>query len=345
MTFEHPDRAHHSRWAKAIQLLGLEPAGRIGYLDGWRGVAISMVLIGHYLPIQGFYSGRLGVDLFFCLSGVLMAKILFLDRVPLKKFYKRRASRIFPVFIAYVLVVYSFYYVPSFGQNFSELFFTLTFLRTYWPGEVGIWDAHYPIEHLWSLNVEEHSYMLLSLVALCMARSRRVRPAVVLLLAAAVMMVVHWFYIRHPDVVPINPEIRTEVAAKFIFLSAGYFLACQGRSFWLARHLVLPALVLGIYGYAYSSPWWMREFLSPLMLAFAVCHLPDAYKLMHRLLALAPLRAMGVWSYSIYLWQQLFLHDYHEGPASLALAMAIAVGVASFVLFENPVRSFMNRRW
>jgi len=42
------------------------------YLDGWRGLAILLVLEGHFLSILPLNTGRLGVDVFFCLSGFLM---------------------------------------------------------------------------------------------------------------------------------------------------------------------------------------------------------------------------------------------------------------------------------
>jgi peptidoglycan/LPS O-acetylase OafA/YrhL len=54
---------------------------------------------------------------------------------------------------------------------------------------------------------------------------------------------------------------------------------------------------------------------------------------------------MGVWSFSLYLWQQPFYMLMHrEGlPAPLALACALAVGVAAFCLVEHPARSWLNR--
>ena len=79
---------------------------RVDYLDGWRGMAIALVLQGHFFPLSGFESGYLGVDIFFCLSGLLMSRILFVQRVPLATFYKRRISRIFPVFLLFVVLVY-----------------------------------------------------------------------------------------------------------------------------------------------------------------------------------------------------------------------------------------------
>ena len=55
---------------------------RIAYLDGWRGLAIGLVLIDHFSPVCGIALGRMGVDVFFVLSGMFMANILFVKRVP-----------------------------------------------------------------------------------------------------------------------------------------------------------------------------------------------------------------------------------------------------------------------
>ena len=79
-------------------------------LDGWRGIAILLVLQAHFLPINYIHTGRFGVDVFFVLSGLLMSNILFVKRTPLKIFYVRRISRIFPVFFVFVITVYLFSY-------------------------------------------------------------------------------------------------------------------------------------------------------------------------------------------------------------------------------------------
>lgn len=82
------------------------------HFDGWRGMAIVMVLISHFLTIPGFYSGKFGVASFFVLSGALMSNILFVKKTPLAQFYKRRISRILPVFSFMFLLYISMDYLP-----------------------------------------------------------------------------------------------------------------------------------------------------------------------------------------------------------------------------------------
>ncbi|TIX35964.1 MAG: acyltransferase, partial [Mesorhizobium sp.] len=76
---------------------------RLAYLDGWRGLSIALVLIGHFFPVPGINLGVMGVEFFFVLSGRLMAEILFVERYPLKAFFKRRFSRIYPALLIFVV--------------------------------------------------------------------------------------------------------------------------------------------------------------------------------------------------------------------------------------------------
>ena len=74
-------------------------------LDGLRAIAVMSVVFYH-LNLSGFFAGGfLGVDIFFCLSGLLMSNLLFVKRVPLTNFYKRRISRILPAFVLFQLNV------------------------------------------------------------------------------------------------------------------------------------------------------------------------------------------------------------------------------------------------
>src|SRR5438552_18950079 len=82
----------------------------IPYLDGWRGLAIVLLLIGHFFPVPGINFGAVGVNLFFVLSGYLMGGLLFVDHTPIPKFYRRRIARILPAhlfFLACIVLVFA----------------------------------------------------------------------------------------------------------------------------------------------------------------------------------------------------------------------------------------------
>jgi peptidoglycan/LPS O-acetylase OafA/YrhL len=165
-------------------------------IDGWRGFAIISVLLAHFIGGASFaWLGNFGVQLFFALSGLLMAELLFIRNVPLPTFFRRRLSRVVPTFFLYVLLVY----VASIALGrdrppLAELASTLLFLRTYWPPAPGIWDVDWPIGHLWTLNVEEHTYVFLGLLALLATGRKNKVAVIVLFLAAAVSMALNFYY-------------------------------------------------------------------------------------------------------------------------------------------------------
>ena len=89
-------------------------------LDGLRGIAVILVILAHGLIIN---CGWLGVQLFFVLSGYLITKILLNDTnytvgFYLKRFYWRRALRIFPIYFLYLFVLWISYQLFQKPINF-----------------------------------------------------------------------------------------------------------------------------------------------------------------------------------------------------------------------------------
>ena len=149
-------------------------------MDGLRGIAILLVLGFHYKPATGpltfltgfFASGWIGVDLFFVLSGYLIAGIL-LDCVGRRHYYRdfvvRRSFRIFPLYYACLVLYCVLCYlgglinVRDFLTNGSAWWYLIylgniqTFLQNSWPGAA-------ILTPLWSLQVEEQFYLSFPLV-------------------------------------------------------------------------------------------------------------------------------------------------------------------------------------
>ncbi len=329
--------------AAAVPAAGQQLADRVDYLDGWRGLAIVLVLQSHFLPSHAIDSGQLGVDIFFCLSGLLMSNLLFVKRVSLVHFYKRRISRILPAFLLFITVVYGLAAWAGIGRGWNEIVASALFLRTYLPAQPDIWSTGLPIGHLWSLNVEEHSYVFLSLLTLVAVL--RKREAWVLAAVSAATMALYYVYDTTPRIAATSFEIRTEIAASFLLVSAGYFLVKHRVAPHVRPWMPMLALGLAVPGYLPHAHWWVSAIVSPLALAFCVNHLAMTPSAVRQALAAWPLRRMGIWSYSIYLWQQPF-YDYKASfPAGLAVVGALLTGLASFYLFENPCRDWINKRW
>ncbi len=156
-----------------IARLGAAPAqavhARLLYLDGWRGLSIALVLIGHFLPVPGINLALLGVEFFFVLSGRLMAEILFIENYPLKAFFKRRFSRIYPALLVFVLAGMVFFAGTFVAYKWKAALTALTFTYNY----VGILiNRAGALDHIWSLCVEEHAYVALALISVLVARRR-----------------------------------------------------------------------------------------------------------------------------------------------------------------------------
>ena len=317
-------------------------AVHLPYLDGWRGLAIACLLLGHFFAVPGINFGTVGVHLFFVLSGLLMTRILFVQKPPLRLFYQRRIARIFPSVYVYLLVVSLLFLLGGRELSMLELLTAATFTNNYIL-PAGNWTM--PFGHIWSLSVEEHAYVLLSLVAVATRSSARRSLLGVGLVVGTIVLLAGAYGVAG---VPKVTWHHSEVAAYGIFASSLVFL-WRGRHGGLSAHpLAVPLLMLiGLAAHWWSAPAPLRLLVGCGAFALALNSLERAPARLHALLSWAPLRRLGVWSFSLYLWQQPFYQLVrHEGmhPA-LGLALGLVVGVAAFYAIEQPARDYLNRRW
>lgn len=328
---------------------GKTELNRIEYLDGWRGMAISSVLIAHFLSIEAIDFGRLGVDIFFVLSGLLMSKILFVKRVPLKIFYKRRISRVFPLFLVFLSGLYLYAYLFRLPE-YENYFYSLFFIRSYFPVSPNIFNTGIPVGHIWSLNVEEHCYVLLSVIAAFkIFKGKEYMPLLILGVSAIFL---HYLYVQYPDIATKNYRMKTEIVASHLLISAGYFLIKDNFTRYVSPWMPVFTFVVAVSCYSVFVQSDLQWFISPFLLAFTVNHLeliPNFFKviLSNRLLQL-----LGMWSYSIYIWQQPFYY-YYSGKFGesfsfvgvIFIFVIVLIGMASFYYLENPIRRYLNNKW
>lgn len=314
----------------------------IPYLDGWRGVAILLVLIGHFFDLPG---SRLGVEVFFVLSGMLMSRVLFDQKLSLKTFYRRRFARILPVYYIYLAtmaILASTLMPPVAWKHFA---LSAVFLTSYMPSDVV--RSSLPLTHLWSLNVEEHSYVFLSLVALIFKDSRAVR--FILTIAAGACVAFYAIYYYFP-VDQSNGVFRTECAALPLIASAALHL-------WLKKIKSTTGIVLfyiSILG-LFASVVWSRKLggsigidyiAKPLFVAVMLNTLALAPRILHTGLQASWLRWLGVCSYSLYIWHPVVLElSMTVSPSRwIALSVALIAGAASFFIIEDPLRKLIRNR-
>jgi peptidoglycan/LPS O-acetylase OafA/YrhL len=302
------------------------------YLDGWRAIAILLVLGGHFfdLPAQ-----RLGVEVFFVLSGLFMSQLLFEDRTPLGTFYKRRIARIFPGFFLFLgaIALVAAVVLPEFPT--AQFAFNALFFQQYMPGGFAS-VASLPLGRLWSLNVEEHSYIFLSLVALMFAGQRQARYVVSL--AAVGCVVMYAVYAQTGA----QGLFRTECAAFPLLASAALRMWLNGTK--QARPLLIASTVGLLVCIAVSRKIGgsiaIDYIVKTFCLAAMVNTLHAAPARVHQALSASWLRWFGICSFSLYLWQQPLYHWVSDGLMNryLAFGAAVAVGAMSFYFFEKPMR-------
>lgn len=318
------------------------------YLDGWRGIAIIMVLIGHF----GHSSlGSFGVSVFFVLSGFLMSRILFIKKTPLNVFYRRRFSRILPAFWLYILVIFLGYWLFFQEFYFDEFLSTAFFLGTYFP-DVPIFRNHAPIGHIWSLNVEEHCYMFLSVVCLLAIRFGELIARVLLTVCCVLCVALFIFYKYNPPDAQSAFMYRTEVGAFPLLLSCSLFLWLNKYPIKIHQVVSPVSFVIAMSVYALSTSTFLSYLIPSILLAISVNTLTAAPTAIIKILSNSVLRWFGICSYSIYLWQQAFWFSgryaknlpYEEYYYAIGAVMSILVGAVSFYFFENPMRKWLSGR-
>ncbi len=182
--------------------------GHLPVLDGVRGLAVTMVLVFHFVGqmlvtnsaeravVAVTKYGLLGVDLFFVLSGFLITGLLYEAQGKpyyFRNFYMRRLLRIFPLY--YGVLALLFWVVPLLPPFQGP---TLDFLlqRQAWAWLYGVniylagheeWSFSY-LNHFWSLSVEEHFYLFWPFVVLMLARRPRALIGISLAISIGAML-------------------------------------------------------------------------------------------------------------------------------------------------------------
>lgn len=322
--------------------------GHVAHLDGWRGLCIALVLAGHFVPSL-WPVARVGVEFFFVLSGRLMAEILIFGEQPIGTFLKRRAARIVPALLAYVaiaaLLLNVVFWIVGLPLNWRSPAAAALFLHNYLPAN----EVVPAFEHSWSLAVEEHSYLLLVLIALVTASSRR--SAAWLALALAALAIGNGIRLWLDP--PANAQSlfwRSDVRAASVLMSFALCLwlrpalkaAGAGGLRWVAPAATLVALACYATT-ANADP--LRSTLCTMAAAIAINTLDASAIRFRDWLSHPCLVWAGTLSFSLYLWQQLFYTLAHDGMfAPLCFVLAVACALWSFKSIENPARDYLLRR-
>jgi peptidoglycan/LPS O-acetylase OafA/YrhL len=350
-------------------------------LDGIRAIAVALVLAEHG-GVPGIPGGFLGVDIFFVLSGFLITSLLLDElgrhgRIALAGFWIRRARRLLPALIVMVLAVVatrSFFPQEAIGTLRDDAVAAFFWVAN-WAFVAQQTDYFSqgsppsPLQHTWSLGVEEQYYLFWPLLVIAVAAvfGARARWAVFALatagavgsaVAAALMASdagvnrVYFGTDTRVQALMVGAAGAALLVRDWSVLTAGGTLIRRRWRRWAAGAFsVLGVAMLAVLAhYATGSA---REFRAGLLIVVAVAAVLvvvpvalDQDSPVARVLAWRPLVGLGAISYGVYLWHWpifLALNGERTGWTGWPLfaarcAATVVVAAASWWLLEQPIR-------
>jgi peptidoglycan/LPS O-acetylase OafA/YrhL len=373
---------------------------RLSYLpglDGVRACAVIAVMLFHYgIPHMG--GGFMGVDAFFVLSGFLITSLLIGEwrqtlTIRLGAFWARRARRLLPALFLVLLFVAFFasVIVPkgTYGALRLDSLATLLYVsnwhfilvnNNYFAETVASGN---PLNHTWSLAVEEQFYIVWPLVVLGVMRFLGSLRALLALCVAAAIGTAVWTHVVYGGGLNQNRAfLGTDTRSQCLFIGCALAVALvmlahrsheEGRlakgELWRpstaagqrlcgALGLVgaVVAVVMWVVTTSFSSfPYQGGFFVIGVAVAAVILSTVAApHSIVPRLLSVTPIRYVGRISYGLYLWHwPVFIWLNHERTGltgyplfGLRVLVTFAISVASFHLVERPIRmGTFFRQW
>ena len=355
-------------------------------IAGLRGAAVMVVTLCHF-GIPGFSGGFIGPDIFFVLSGYLITGILYREytkknngssrrakRISFKNFYLRRSRRILPASIAVILAVniYArFALTPGeVAQITADSKWTLLFganinfmrqATDYFAQSLSV----SPLQHYWSLSVEEQFYFVWPILLLWAASFKKLKfrgtrfsleKRLIFAFTLVSLVSVSWMlyeFSTNPTASYFSTFSRTwELAfgGLLSMIGATQVSAKFGSALPIIRGIALFSLFGSLaivsptnFGYTLVIP----TIATGVLLVSASSTLSQDF--VYRLLSFRGLTAIGTISYSVYLWhwpiavigrQRGYFHTFWQNLIGVGLALVF--GMAGYYLIERP---FLRINW
>jgi peptidoglycan/LPS O-acetylase OafA/YrhL len=319
-------------------------------LDGWRAIAVLMVIFCHELagrpvlhPVVDYVltkSGPLGVQLFFAISGYLICRLLLIEAdkggISLRAFYTRRAFRILPPALTYLAAISIASAIGIVAINALDIVSCIFLFANYV-------DKHWYVSHFWSLSIEEHFYLFwpLTLATLMWRRASYICIAGIVIVSGWRLYAGDARYFS-PD----NPWQRTDMVLDAFFAPCLLSIVLHhypGFKSMLAKRLnaVVSIVIAGVLiavtatGIPPAIKKSLQAVLLPLIVVSTVLQ-PNTW--LGRILEFQPLAWIGRVSYSLYLWQQAFASPLLSlASMPFRIAGLFAVAAASYYMIERPM--------
>lgn len=343
-------------------------------LDGFRAIAVLLVLVAHF-GFDRIVPGGLGVTIFFFISGFLITSLLLSERnrfgsISIRNFYIRRFLRLFPELIGLIVVAGFYRALLGHPLGLGEIIAALTYTTNYVVFWLENWGggANLAWPQLWSLSVEEHYYITFpAIFAFLLVSPGRVKAFFAAVFAFGLVYRLALVFGGHVDVTTQFPYPYLASEARFDSIAYGAALAflCQrawelswgrGLAAGIAGGALLLATLLIRDGAFRETVRYSIQGVA-LFLVFTAIYRSTAWDWTMSILEAPLVRRLGVLSYGAYLWhfEYLFLSEYVFGealPASgtgrllfLASGLVFSFGVAelSYRLIAQPMQALRHR--
>lgn len=357
---------------RAISWTRLTPSGHdsVAHLkyrpdiDGLRAVAVLPVILFH-LDIGWFTGGYVGVDVFFVISGYLIAGLISNEMAAgtysVANFYLRRARRIFPalfVTCAVTSVLVLLFCLPSDAERFARSLSAATLFASniYFYVTADYFGSALqsePLVHTWSLAIEEQFYIFFPLVLWLLRRYLAAGEKPIMFALALISFGLSaWLVERDPGAAFYLLQSRAWELLLGALLAIGAVPPIRSRlAAGLLGSLGLAMIVASVLLYGEATPFPGVAALAPCVGTALIIHTGrDSALLVTRLLSLPLARFIGLISYSLYLWHWpaivigryiAFWNGWDpelEAHKLIVLAVIFVCAVASWHFVEKPFR-------
>ncbi|MBC7450253.1 MAG: acyltransferase, partial [Cytophagales bacterium] len=322
-------------------------------LNGLRAISILLVLL-HHLSIQNqslfgktydqkgnslfidfLQDGHMGVNIFFVISGFLITSLLLQEEqntstISLKQFYIKRTLRIFPAYY-FLLIVYFFAQLLGYLKINNEAWFTAITFTKYFN-----WQEDWFTSHGWSLSIEEHFYLFWPLIFLA---GDTLRKITCVLLIIAVLILRRYVYIV-PWINDLTIFLRIDAIAIGCLCALYLKEIIKIISPWWNRIFYVSIAVLFYLEYCstvhyknfiFRSFGYTHGTFANIFIALIMLYSVFGPKgIWFKLLNTRVLNYIGLLSYSLYLWQQLFTYNSHFIISKFPMNIILMVLAALF---------------
>lgn len=343
----------------------LEPArsgGRrkLPSLDGLRTVSIALVMFAHAVTLfevpvlarveERLELGIVGVRTFFVISGFLITTLVFGElertgRLSLSRFYFRRTLRIMPAFYIFLGAVTVFNVAGVIHCNWRDLAAAGLYVSNFVPHL----DRY--VGHTWSLSVEEQFYLVWPVLLVALGRRRSLQAAAAYVVVAPLLRIASYFlFPAHRENIDFwFPTVADALACGCLLAGARKQLgASQGylrfQRSWI--FVSVPLLAVAADSLLVHRLLFLAVGQSVLNLSIALCVdwcVRGPATALGRLLNTRAFSAVGVGSYSLYLWQQPFLFVPSQIGAAVRLVAVPALAFVSYHLVEKRFLRWRDR--